>query len=201
MLTLRPHGDTKAEVKGSLKTLGFIVWETWRSVRNFMAVHPRVGLTDITICIYSIRLLLAQLKPYWWVPHSDSVINTWADVKTLMYIVRHKCKNLPPSNHKACPIRPSLMSLVWSDKAMYWTCMYDTHIFITLITPAAVIIPAWFWFIMYSSPENRGIVCFFFLSQIWNIVFLLRNPVCSLNTFPPAIVFAVGESNELMCVP
>lgn len=111
---------------------------------------------------YSATLLLAQLQPYWCVPHTDSVINTWQDVQTLMYIVPHKCKTLPPSNHKACPIRPSLMSLVSSDKAMYGTCMYDTHIFITLITPAAVIIPACFWFIMYSSPENRGIVWFFF---------------------------------------
>ncbi len=36
------HGDSRGKVRGSLKSLGFILWAPWISVPNFMAIKQVV---------------------------------------------------------------------------------------------------------------------------------------------------------------
>ncbi len=55
----QPHGGTR-EVRGSSKSLGFILWGPWISVPNLMAIHPTIVKTF-------------QSGPKWWTGQPTSI--------------------------------------------------------------------------------------------------------------------------------
>lgn len=92
-----------------------------------------------------------------------------------------------------------LVPAMLRSKAIYWACVHEINIFIAIIItttmPTSAVRSACFWLVMYSSPGYSEIICF----QIWNTDFSLANPVSSLISFPPAIVFTVMPINKAIC--
>ncbi len=67
----QPHGGARGNIRGSPKSVEFILWGTWTSVQNFMAIHP------IVVEIF-------HSGPKWWI---DLVTLPSLEIKMFLILI------------------------------------------------------------------------------------------------------------------